>query len=92
MSGQQKPESTKELCVFFLFFYLLIFSVDSGCLCTDATKKKFLAGRGGIGVFLSGGLKQCPSWLASCREKMAAEEIFRPLSENRAPFVMLNDD
>lgn len=35
---------------------------------TDATKKKFLAGRGGIGVSSVEDWKQCPSWLASSRE------------------------
>lgn len=44
--------------------------MDSSCflpwlLRTDATKKKFLAGRGGIGVSSVEDWKQCPSWLAS---------------------------
>lgn len=35
---------------------------------TDATKKKPLAGRGGIGVSFVEDWKQCPSWQASSRE------------------------
>lgn len=58
----------------------------------DATKKKFLAGRGGIGVspLWRTGNSAPAGWLAA--EKMAAEGILRPVSENIPPFVMFNDD
>lgn len=59
---------------------------------TEATKKKFLAGRGGIGVSsVEDWVNSAPAgcWLAA--EKMAAEGIFRPVSENSPPFVMFRD-
>lgn len=51
----------------------LVFSTADSCIHgynqpTEATKKNFLAGRGGIGVSSVEDWKQCPSWLASCRE------------------------
>lgn len=65
--------------------------VISRLLRTDATKKKFLAGRGGIGVSSVEDWNSAPAgWLAA--EKMAAEGIFRPVSENRASFVMFRSN
>lgn len=61
-------------------------------VATDATKKKFLAGRGGIGVSsVEDWEHSAPAgWLAA--EKMAAEGILRPVSEKRTPFVMFYDE
>jgi len=59
---------------------------------TEATKKKFLAGRGGIGVSsLEDRENRAPAgWLAA--EKMAARGNLRPGAEHRAAFVMFSDD
>lgn len=72
-----------------IFIYLVQKLAASRLLRTDATKKKFLAGRGGIGVSSVEDRNTAPAgWLAA--EKMAAEGIFRPVSENKASFVMFS--
>lgn len=65
-TGTKTVENTQQCGIFLNIETVTL----AGCRFhgTDATKKKFLAGRGGIGVSSVEDWKQCPSWLASSGE------------------------